>query len=353
MRRSLITVVTLIAFIGAGLGLAAASTPLRTIDLLSSDSVLRWINAYRQKSDPSGVPDVVKAIVRMGTFKEPEAAGAYVGFIAGVIGANPGRAEELIGKMFPLPEETHWVIVRAIAYSDHPEWKRLLETFADRMPTRRVMIDRYIKGQTPTLFQVASKRKQSMGQRVGYYFSYDTYFGAGKKNAPEALDPSPELLDTFWGYYFATGRYRPVSRIVAMLPLSQDKESVDKLTLGSMAKFTLAANASRDFKLLAMLKSAAANQPKEVAPILNDVIDAAETVETARIRKQQLAKVQELQRKGPGTWRSVSQWGQVGIGALSLGCIAAAATGQVYLGLPCVVGGALSTAGLKYWESQQ
>ena len=53
----------------------------------------------------------------MGAFKDPESAGAYVGFIAGVIGANPERAEELIGKMFPLPEENHWVIVRAIAYS--------------------------------------------------------------------------------------------------------------------------------------------------------------------------------------------------------------------------------------------
>ena len=39
--------------------------------------------------------------------------------------------------------------------------------------------------------------------------------------------------------------------------------------------------------------------------------------------------------------------------AIALGCIGAAALGQVYLGLPCVVGGALSSAGLKYYESQQ
>ncbi len=48
-----------------------------------------------------------------------------------MIGANPERAEELIGKMFPLPEENHWVIVRAIAYSAHPDWKHLLRVFAD------------------------------------------------------------------------------------------------------------------------------------------------------------------------------------------------------------------------------
>jgi hypothetical protein len=33
---------------------------------------------------------------------------------------------------------------------------------------------------------------------------------------------------------------------------------------------------------------------------------------------------------------------------LALGCVAASALGQVQLGIPCVVGGALSNAALKY-----
>ncbi len=95
------------------------------------------------------------------------------------------------------------------------------------------------------------------GRRCAHYFSYDTYFGDGKKTGPrEELEPSPELLDTYWGYYFASGRYRPVARIVAMLPCSNDGNSVELLTLGNMAKFTLASNAVRDAKLLAMLKQA-------------------------------------------------------------------------------------------------
>jgi len=39
-----------------------------------------------------------------------------VGLIAGIIGSNPGKADELIGKMFPLPPEDDWVIIRGIAY---------------------------------------------------------------------------------------------------------------------------------------------------------------------------------------------------------------------------------------------
>lgn len=343
-----------IVFMLAGLWPAAAAQQMRLLDLLTPDSVLRWINSYRAKPDPAGVPDVVKALSRMGAFKDPEAAGPYIGFIAGVIAANPERAEALIGKMFPLPEENHWVIVRAIAYSAHPDWKHLLRLYAPRMPTRQVMIQKYLTNQLPTLFQVAVRRTPTTGERVSYYFSYDTYFGDGKKpGLREELEPTPELLDTFWGYYFATGRYRPISRVIAMLPFSNDTNSIELLTLGNMAKFTLASNAVRDTKLLTMLKQAQQHQPKPVTVVLKDVIHAAETVETSRLRKEAVASMEELRRKGPSYRRDVSRWGQIGLGALSLGCIGAAAVGQIALGLPCVVGGAMTQAGLRYWETQQ
>ncbi len=35
---------------------------------------------------------------------------------------------------------------------------------------------------------------------------------------------------------------------------------------------------------------------------------------------------------------------------MALGCVAAAATGQVEVGVPCVVGGALGSAALNYWS---
>jgi hypothetical protein len=355
MRRTLIVVIINIVIVILDLWPAAAARQqLKMIDLMTPEAVLRWINAYRQDPDPSTVPDVVKALSRMNAFKEPESSGPYIGFIAGVIGSNPERAEELIGKMFPLPEENHWVIVRAIAYSGHPDWKHLLRVFAPKMPTRSVLITTYLRNQSPTLFQVASHRSVTAGQKFRSYFSYDTYFGDGKKKGPrEEIEASPELLDTFWGYYFASGRYRPVSRIVAMLPYANDGNNVELLTLGNMAKFTLASNAVRDMKLLAMLREAqAGNPPKPIAEPLKEVIIAAETVETGRLRKEAMASIEELRRKGPASRREISKWGNIGTGALALGCIGAAAVGAIALGLPCVVGGALSQAGLKYYESQ-
>src|SRR5215213_2421123 len=116
--RWAVTVLIAILFNIAPISLAPTTAmPSPLIDLASPDAVLRWINAYRSKPDPAGVPAVVKALSRLGAFKDPESSGAYVGFMAGVIAANPGRAEELITKMFPLPDADQWALVRAIVYS--------------------------------------------------------------------------------------------------------------------------------------------------------------------------------------------------------------------------------------------
>jgi hypothetical protein len=324
-----------------------SKNPGRLTDPYSSDAVLRWIWTYRSHPDPKSLPVAVRALSRFGAFKDPESAGVFVGFMAGVLGSNPRQAETLIAKTLPLPPEDDWVVVRAIAYSGLPTWRELLENVSDRLPTRQVMIEKYRNGKMLTLFEATLKKKSpTLRERIHDYF-------AGKekdKDKPVPLDPSPELLDTFWGYYFATGTHRPVMRIIAMLPMSRDDDSVDTLTLGSMAKYTLASNAARTPELLAMIKRVRELEPKEVQKVLDEVIDAAETVNTASIRKEALASIEDLRRKGPGYKRNVSRWGQIGQGALALGCIGAAASGMVALGLPCVVGGAASSAALNYWE---
>ena len=69
------------------------------------------------------MPAVVRALSAMQAFKDAESSGPYIGFIAGVLGANPARAETLIAKMLSIDPADHWVLVRAIAYSGLPDWK--------------------------------------------------------------------------------------------------------------------------------------------------------------------------------------------------------------------------------------
>src|SRR5581483_7546278 len=141
-------------------------------------------------------------------------------------------------------------------------------------------------------------------------------------------------------------------RVIKLLPLANDKDSIDNLTTGSAAKFTLASNAVRDAELLSMLQWADKGQPKEIKVVLDDVIDTAQTVDTVHMRKDSLAAIEDLKEKGPNSKRELTGWGQVGQGALSMGCVVAAATRQIELGIPCVVGGAAYPAGLQYATHQ-
>jgi len=327
------------------LAVPTAAAPQPPAALHSADAMLKWINGYRANPDPAGLPALVRALSALQAFKDAETSGAYVGFIAGVIGSNPSRAAALVAEMLPVGPADHWVLVRAIAYSGLPDWKELLATFVDRMPTRRAMIDKYLDGKLPTLDQIADAgAKPGVLDKIKEVLT----FGTSRKLKEVAIEPSPQLIDVLWGYYLATGAFAPVGRIIKLLPLANDRDSIDNLTTGSAAKFTLASNAVRDLALLGMLKSAVRNEPKEVAAVLDDVIEAAETVDTARMRKESLAAIEELKQKGPDSRRELAGWGQVGQGALSMGCIVAAATGQIELGIPCVVGGAVYSAGLQY-----
>lgn len=336
-------------------GGSAAAVTSHAPDFNTTEEVLRWINAYRTKPDIAHVPAAVRALSTLGAFRDTENSAVYVGFVAGVIRSHPDKAGELIEKMLPIKAEDHWFIVRAVAWSGIPNWREVLKGYADRMPTRQLMIEKIIAGKLPTLDAIAFDKSptaldrlkgvtEPITQPIGEFFT-------GKKPPPPVkLDVSPEVLDALWGYYFATAGYEPMSRILLMLPWSKDRENVERLTVGSMAKFTLASNASHDPEMLAMLRREAPRQPADVQPILNDVIEAVDTMEISHLRKEALAAIEDLKRKGPGSKRDLSTWGQIGQGAVALGCVAAAAVGQVEFGIPCVVGGALGSATLNYWN---
>lgn len=309
----------------------------------SAEAVLGWINQYRLKPEPHRVPEAIRHAGRAGAFKDPEQAGVYIGFLAGALNANPARAEATIAKILPLPPEQQWVVVRAIAYSGLKNWKGLLHGFKMHMPGRVAMIDKYLAGSLPTLEQIEYVKDEP-----------SAFAKLFRKEEPKQvrLEPTPDLIDTLWGFYFATGDYAPIGKIVAMLPWSTEPDDVERLTLGGMAKYTLASNSARDGELLKMLKWSVRTQEKKTAKIVSEIIDAAETMETAKIRKEALAAIEELKRKGPGTKRKIAGWGQVGQGALALGCIGAAVAGAVAVGLPCVIGGAVSSAALN-WATQE
>ena len=295
---------------------AQRSVGARGGEFNESKAILKFINDYRDDKQPDRVPDAIRAMVRLGLLNDPEKAGIYIGFLAGFIGENQISAEKYIEQMFPLPPREQVVLIKAIAYSGLPEWKDLLGRFVERMPARKVMIKKYLYGKGKTLRQLKPQ-------------------------------DGPNVIDVLWGYYFATGWWEPAQRIIAALALAQEKNDVEVLTIGAMAKWTLATNATRDKNLLDLAKAEMNHQPETVRQELREVIEAAELFETNRLREKAIAAIDQLKVRGPERIRNWNFWGQAGTTALALGCVAASALGQVQVGIPCVVGGALSQAAVK------
>lgn len=318
MRKALALALALLM---ASVGAVLAAPAKKKSPFSSADDILRWINGYRSKPEPQKLPVAVHAMSNLNLFRDLDSAGVYVGFIAGVLEANPKLAEGLVTKMFPLPPEDQVALVRAIAYSNLPGWKELLAKFAERMPARQTLIDRFINDKLPTLRQLA-------------------------------MDNGATTLDILWGNYFATGSYEPVLRMVSVLSWAKDADSVERLTVGNMTKLTLATNASRDKELLDMLKASMAHETTATRVVLREVIDAAETFEFGRVRKDAVAAIDTLKVKGPESKRNYQWWGQAGQTALAVGCVVAGALGHVEVGVPCIVGGAVSGAALKYLGPQ-
>jgi hypothetical protein len=316
------------------------------VEFIARSSVIEWMDGYRLKPEPARLPAAVRTLSETGALRDPEAAGFAVGFVAGVLAIERRQAERLIGQMLPLPAGDQWLVVRAVAYSGLPAWKSMLARLAARMPERRAMIDLYLAGRLPALDTIELDKSPTMLEKIRLQF------GGKPDTTAVSFGNNPELLDTLWGYYFATGDYRPIWRMLTMLPWSKDNDSVSRLNAGSAAKYTLASNASRYPDLLAMLKEKAPYQDPEVASVLTEVIRAAETMDAQTIKKQQLTALDEIKRKGPGYQRDMKLWGYIGQGTIAVGCIAAAAVSLTSLGLPCVIGGAVSSAAINYWAAQ-
>ena len=301
----------------------------------SPEKLMDWVTTYRKHPSPSRVPAAVHAMLDYGLLADEEKEWFCIGFIAGVLGTNPKDGPALIPRMFPMPDKEQAVIIRAIAYSERPDWRELLEKNSARMPLRRPLIDDFLQGRRPTLMQL-----------------------------PLAEGGSPGVY-ALWGYYVATGQHEPVVRIMQALQWSRNKDdssfsfkkifsgwgndpsALEKITTGGTAKWTLASYAERDRDLLNLYRSEATRQPETIAKPLNDVIAAAEAFESETVRKDQFGAIADAQKAQMTNEAGMTKGATAGSIAIATGCVAATALGQPEIAIPCVIGGALYTGAVK------
>jgi predicted nucleic acid-binding protein len=315
---------------------AAPSSAASRFDSLQGEGydgnarLLEWVYSYRDDPEPDRLPEAVQSMKKLGLFRDSEKADFFVGFIAGVLGANQMKARELVDGMFPMPPKEQAVIIKAIAWSGLPDWPSLLSDVAPRMPHRQELIQGYLFGELPTLMRLP-------------------------------LEKGTSTLYALWGYYVATGYYAPVSRLIpalrwsrggiesgrsfmermeAAFTWSEEEDNVELAMIGGTAKWTLVSHAERDRHLIDFYRAQLEHQDEKVAARLREVIEAAESFESEQVRKEELAAIEEIKRRNPegAGFNRATTFGSV---AIATGCVAATAAGQGAIAVPCIVTGAV------------
>ena len=154
-----------------------------------------WVTTYRKHPNPSRVPPAVHAMLDYGLLADEEKEWFCIGFIAGVLGTNPKDGPALIPRMFPLPDKEQAVIIRAIVYSERPDWRELLEKNSSRMPLRCPLIDDFLQRQSPDADGASARRRR-----------FARHLRAVGRD------------------HVATGQHEPVVRIMQALQWSRNKD---------------------------------------------------------------------------------------------------------------------------------
>src|SRR5437868_12744666 len=105
--------------------LAGGTASAASTEFYNSAEVLKWMNTYRAKPDPMRGAAAIHQLSAFGDLRNQDSAGVYLGFAAGILAANPNKAQALVNKMLPLPAEDQWLVVRAVAYSGIPQWRMI------------------------------------------------------------------------------------------------------------------------------------------------------------------------------------------------------------------------------------
>jgi hypothetical protein len=80
----------------------------KKLEFTKSEHILKWINDYRANPEPDKLPDVVHAMGDLGLFRDLDSAGVYVGFMGGVLGANPEKADRIVRHCSPCSLRIRW-----------------------------------------------------------------------------------------------------------------------------------------------------------------------------------------------------------------------------------------------------
>ncbi|KAB0267098.1 hypothetical protein [Microvirga brassicacearum] len=201
-------------------------------------------NGYHVAPDPSAIPELLRTIGRARRSGGISHPAPILGFLSGVFEQNPGRISAMLSEWHALDEVEQAIVLKALLYARKPEASNFIKgVWSDRM---------------------LSILKQDLRD---------------PRSAPSpdlTVVNNPGDLDFLWGRFFGTGGATPVRTIIKATKLKSRRADPENVATGLAAAWSLASNAGRYDRVLAICKETLKSADPATISILEDIVAKAE-----------------------------------------------------------------------------
>lgn len=211
----------------------------------SVEELDRWMMYYYLRPEPQRIPSAIQSMAKEGLLDKLSVHPMFIAFFGQVFRQNEDRLSSWAQALDSLSEGHKRLFWSALWFSNTKKGKALLgEIPVGTYPNSKELVSKLLADTAPDVLSMEVN--------------------------------SPQVLDTLWGTFFATGNERCVQRIIPILPWVQEKQNSGKQLVGSVAKWSLTSNAAGHDRVLEICKGELDKQPKQVRAILKQVIVQAQ-----------------------------------------------------------------------------
>lgn len=233
--------------LAAGLFLASAwrdeGAPSDFADLAALED---WMAHYHLKPEPQRLPRAIERLGRSGALEEEARLKPAAAFVAALIAENDASLAKLNEAIAEAPAAKQRLLVRAIALSGHPQWRRLLTELKRAVPARALEIE--------TLLAVPD----------------------APTTLSAAFDEAGVVLDVVFAHFMATGSEVAFLRIIAALAGGVGEGDPVAASTAEKAKASLVWRVASDPRLLELTRREAGAREEPLARVLRGVLVASE-----------------------------------------------------------------------------
>lgn len=217
----------------------------------AAPQVTGWMSHYYEHPQPERVEAAVRYLSKSGYLGKRGSAPAVMGFISGVMAANPGGARALALRLADLPEAQQPVLLIGLWYSGVPDSAAILRDLMPRMPGQKERISNFIATAAPKITDIPPER-------------------------------GSWVIDMLWGDFIATGSEEAVKRIIDVLAWLHPGGEHSQMAVAASARWSLLGNAVQHERVLQICKAELARRPRDTTAVLRQVVEEAEAQRSRR-----------------------------------------------------------------------